>query len=88
MQEILQPYLDLIAAFQRQELTAPIFVTAFLALFDEDEARQDLSRQLKRNLDNLAGFCETRPTENELQSELERVLTQIQTQLKQSKQLK
>lgn len=59
MDAILRPYLDLISNFLSDGLPTDTFTTAFMALYSQDDERETLPRQIKRQLDTAFAGCES-----------------------------
>ena len=89
MDAILRPYLDLISNFLSDGLPADTFTTAFMALYSQDDERETLPRQIKRQLDTAFAGCESykeAPNKRDRyqygETELREELTDISDQVK------
>lgn len=59
MEPILRPYLDLINSFLSENLAPATFTTAYMALYGQDDDRETLPKQIKRQLESALAGCES-----------------------------
>lgn len=58
MQDIIEPYTQLVESFLSQQLPERTFVTALLALEDEDTAFKELPKPIQKHIETILMRCD------------------------------